>query len=170
MAKKKLQMNEPLQVWANGNEPDKKLIYAGGFWEQIIFVRDVLERLLFGRLRGPLEPTRVISTHVSKSVKLPVCYMKLAGGLTLVMRNNFYDWKISVESPIPIEGVDFDGLFDPHDVECINPVFCEGMPKDLVFECSGRNKKQFTVKLGNDYQAYTFLWLLQRAFYRNKKK
>ena len=162
-------MAQKLQEWANENEPAKNLLFRDEFWKQVIFVRDIIfGELFFPSFKGNIKPVSVISTHLSKSVKLPVYFLELPGGLTLTMRCNIYNWKISVESPIWINA-DFEGLFDPRDEKSIMACYCEGFPKDSVFGCFAKNKKNFTVELGSEYQVYTFLWLLLKALERSKK-
>ncbi len=62
-----------LTAWVRVNRPDEKLIYGKFLGDQVCFVRDTLCFLLFPTYEEwkdnqPL----VISTHYSKSVKLPI--------------------------------------------------------------------------------------------------
>lgn len=119
-------MKEPLTKWAMAHEPDEKLIYKSGMWEQVFKVRDHLypdlcrglgyeevhyhdEDTGFGECHG----LTVCGSHSSKSVALPVFLMEPPGkGLRFRMRNNFYDWKISVESDRELD-IDWVGLWEP---------------------------------------------------------
>lgn len=105
-------------------------------------------------------PVMVVSTHTSKSVKLPV-YRIDVPAVTLTMRDNFFDWKISVESKVgPVNDV-FFGLFDKD--EQIHPVYCEGFERDWVYGSFSEDQERFTVELHNDYMAWAFLFLLRQV-------
>ena len=119
-------------AWIRVNNPDEKLSYAKGLGDQVCFVRDTICEMLSStyeewRDNLPL----VISTHYSKSVKLPVFQINLEKyGIEMILRCNFYDWKISVKSDKPLD-FDFMGLFNP--TEEISYLYCEGFPKDNVY-------------------------------------
>jgi hypothetical protein len=145
-----------LQEWALSNIPADNLIYKKGYWEQIMFVRDRISYLL------PKSTIEVISTHTSKSVLLPV-YKILWNGFTFIMRDNFHDWKISIESPYSLKGkIDFLNLFDKN--KDINAVYCEGFPRELVFPPFSKNDENFTIELYDDYGVYTLFWIISQAF------
>jgi hypothetical protein len=101
----------------------------------------------------------VIGTHTSTRVKLPVYQIILPNGTKFTLRCNFYDWKVSVQSPVAVEA-DFMNLFDP--TERILSVHCEGFPKDLVFGPLAQNQYEFTLAVNNDYDLYTFFWIYSR--------
>ncbi len=119
-------------AWMRVNNPDEKLIYAKGLGNQVHFVCDVLCSLLRSTYEEWRDnPPWVISTHYSKSVKLPVYQIDLEKyGIEMVLRYNFYDWKISVKSDMPLD-FDFMGLFNP--TEEISYLYCEGFPMDKVY-------------------------------------
>lgn len=147
-------------AWIRVNKPDKNLIYAKGLEDQVRFVRDPLCHML----RSTYEewhdnPPLVISTHYSKSVKLPVFQINLEKyGIEMVLRYNFYDWKISVKSDKPLD-FDYMGLFNPK--EEIASVYCEGFPKDKVYGSYEQSHSQFTIEIGSHYDLYTFIFLLK---------
>jgi len=149
-----------LQEWANAHDPDKKLFYADGYWEQIIFVRDRVAGIFassYEEYQAIQSKTKVISAHMSKSVLLPVFRVELEDGTKFTMRYNFYDWKVSVDSPRNVE-VDFMGLFAPDGR--VSDTCCEGFPKGLIFGPYCKNKRQFTFELppGN-YHLFAFFWI-----------
>jgi len=152
-----------LQKWADAHEPAKDLIYASGYWNQIVFVRDTIAGLLAKtpeEYRTIVANMTVISEHTSKSVRLPVFSVKLADGTAFTMRYNFHNWKVSVNSPRDVE-VDFMGLFDPN--ERIHEVYCEGFPRGLVYGPHAENKRQFTIELApGNYHLFTFFWIFSR--------
>lgn len=147
-------------AWIRVNKPDKNLIYAKGLEDQVRFVRGPLCHML----RSTYEewhdnPPLVISTHYSKSVKLPVFQINLEKyGIEMVLRYNFYDWKISVKSDKPLD-FDYMGLFNPK--EEIASVYCEGFPKDKVYVSYEQSHSQFTIEIGSHYDLYTFIFLLK---------
>jgi len=151
-------MKQNLQEWANENKPSDDLIYKDGYWEQIIFVRDTLPQLLFASYKEAQkhEPV-VISTHTSKSVKLPVFQFELPSGIIITMRYNFHDWKVSVNSPTEVEA-DFMGLFNAS--EAYSSVYFEGFPSDLVYGSFDENKAQFSIELYDNHRLFTFFWIL----------
>ena len=147
-------------AWIRVNEPDENLIYAKGLGDQVCFVRDILCQLLRSTYEEWRDnPPLVISTHYSKSVKLPVFQINLEKyGIEMVLRYNFYDWKISVKSDKPLD-FDYMGLFNPK--EEIASVYCEGFPKDKVYGSYEQSHSQFTIEIGSHYDLYTFIFLLK---------
>ena len=147
-------------AWIRVNEPDENLIYAKGLGNQVCFVRDILCQLLRSTYEEWRDnPPLVISTHYSKSVKLPVFQINLEKyGIEMVLRYNFYDWKISMNSD---KSLDFDymGLFNP--TEEISYLYCEGFPRDKVYGSYEQSHSQFTIEIGSHYDLYTFIFLLK---------
>lgn len=147
----------PLQDWAIAHKPADTLIYKDGYWYQIAFVRDTLVRVFSEQEAASVT---VVSNHRSKSVCLPVFRIKLTDGTVFTMRNNFYDWKVSVSSPRDIEG-NFADLFDPN--KEIAGVYCEGFPSDSIYGSYAKDKRRFTIELHSDnYHIFTFFWLIAR--------
>ncbi len=147
-------------AWIRVNEPDENLIYAKGLGDQVCFVRDRLCQLLRSTYEEWRDnPPLVISTHYSKSVKLPVFQINLEKyGIEMVLRYNFYDWKISVKSDKPLD-FDYMGLFNP--TEEISYLYCEGFPRDKVYGSYEQSHSQFTIEIGSRYDLYTFIFLLK---------
>lgn len=147
-------------AWIRVNEPDENLIYAKGLGNQVCFVRDRLCQLLrptYEEWRD--NPPLVISTHYSKSVKLPVFQINLEKyGIEMVLRYNFYDWKISVKSDKPLD-FDYMGLFSP--TKEISYLYCEGFPRDKVYGSYEQSHSQFTIEIDSRYNLYTFIFLLK---------
>lgn len=162
-------------AWYSVNEPDEKLIYREGLGKQMVFVRDkICKNLFFEKEYSHLKPfddewhdaivesePKVISTHYSKSVKLPVMEINLPSvNVKMVLRYNFYDWNVSVESETPID-CDFKGTFK--DGKC----WCEGFPKDRIYGNYKDDHKKFTVEIHSDYELFVFMWLLRDYLYTN---
>jgi len=158
-----------LQEWAKTNEPAGTLIYREGYWDQIMFVRDKMAGVLapkFEDYQNIQTGMRVISTHTSKSVRLPVFKVELADGTVFVMRYNFHDWKVLVDSPRDVDA-DFMGLFNPS--QRISSVYCEGFPKEYVYGPYAESKRQFTIELpAGHYYLFTFFWIFARVVLGNR--
>ena len=162
-------MKEKLNEWLQKNIPSDDLIYRDGLYEQCDFVRrinnifltiatdyesieDFNERM---KIRDNYTPY-VIGAHVSKSVRLPVIEIDLSKiGIKIVIRDNFYDWCISVESEKDIN-CDFKGLITD------DKGYFEGFPEDRIYKkYSETNRKNFSFCLGDKYQVYTCMFLLK---------
>lgn len=165
-------------TWIRVNIPDDKLIYKEGCGKQIRFIRDIIYRNLFFSKEYPkaekdsfddeqekynsFQPM-VISTHRSKSVILPVMEIDLKSvGVKIILRNNFYNWNITVESEKDIE-CDFKGTFTD---ERYHYCFCEGFPKEKIHGIYKDNHKKFTCCIVSDYELFTFMWLLREYLYQ----
>jgi hypothetical protein len=156
-----------LLTWCRVNEPEDKMIYKQGYWEQIIFVRDRLPNIWYEGGKDTCDSIRyninVISTHRSKSIELPVYEIRIPRyNLVFTMRDNFYDWKISVESKQLLD-LDFMNLFDQD--EKINSIYCEGFPENRVYisyndSINNKWRKNFTVSINSDYKLYMFIALI----------
>lgn len=174
-----------LQIWANENVPGDEMHFKRGYWDQIMFVRDILGHLfdLAGkdeveefkniahilspeqkaRHRGPDKVIQVVSTHRSKSVVLPVFELKTER-FTMRLRYNFYDWKVSYDGPL-FEDV-FQQLIGQKRVPAI---YCEGFKEEWVFgpfddclrEDSGRIK--FTAEIYDRYELYALCRVIRKA-------
>lgn len=152
-------IGEELQKWAENNKPEETLLFKKEYYAQIKFVQGVIPRTLAKDYNDCIEiqkNIRVISTHRSKSVTLPVFRVELKGGTAFTMRYNFYNWKISVSSPDVVK-IDPTGIFDPN--KHINAVYCEGFPEQLVYGSYAENPLQFTIELpAGYYDIYNFFF------------
>lgn len=149
-----------VNAWMRVNKPEY-LIDEKDFVEQVIFVRDTICNLLWPNYEEWKDnPPLVISTHCSKSVKLPVYQINLEKyGIEMVLRYNFYDWKVSVKSDKPLN-VYTMGLFNP--TEKIPSNFCEGFPRKKIYGSYMQNQSQFTIQIASHYDLYTFIFLLSK--------
>jgi len=150
------QQTEPmahLQAWFNENHPKKEMIWKEGYSRQIMFVRDNFMKFF----HKTLVKMEVISTHTSKSIKLPVYRVEIEG-IEFIMRDNFHDWKVSVDSKtklkLPLE------LFSYPDKQ-IEKHYCEGFNNEWIYEPYCANEKKFTVEIYNDQMLFTFLFLIK---------
>jgi hypothetical protein len=137
---------------------------------QMVYIRD-----LFPSLFGC--GVEVISTHTSKSVKLPVYRAVTKQDFDIIMRGNFYDWKVSVKL---YKGLPFsfeqlcrelctDGIKN-----IINRSYFEGFKDEWIYskleskydeKYNGyRTNKEFSIELPyREESLFTFLFLLKNG-------
>lgn len=146
-----------LQVWFMNNKPADNMIYKEATEKQIMFIRDEFFNFFPTEMIKKIE---VVSTHTSKSIKLPVYHVVLNDGIELVMRGNFHDWKISVNAPFEIELP--EKILSNYTLkgEKINSCYCEGFSDEWIWDSYLNNKKKFTIEIGASlYDLYTFLFI-----------
>ncbi len=163
------QRGEPLLDWAGRHKPAESMSWKQGYWDQINFVLDLVPLLAKNdEERAAISNGMcVISMHISKSLILPVFRVELPDGTAFTMRYNFFNWKISVDSPRDVDA-DFMGLFDPE--ERIPDFYCEGFPRELVYGPYSMDKRQFTIELANRGQVYVFFWVFAHHVLGNRNK
>ena len=153
-------------AWMRVNKPSETLIYGKELGTQLCFVRDTLTSIFYASWEEcEKEPVMVISTHMSKSVTLPVYRLYINKyNIEIIIRCNFYNWIISINSEKPL---DFDcmELFDANNV--IPDYYCEGFPKDKCYGSYANSHTQFTIDITSKYDVYTFFFLLNN-YLKNK--
>ena len=167
-------MRVKLQEWISAQTIKDEMLWKGAFGDQVSFVRDRLSALVCGDIEREYmecccDHTHVISEHHSKSISLPV-YEIERPGLKLILRNNFYNWKLSVISDKPIEA-DFTGLFitspptEPdYTGDSLHPVYFEGFPTDLIFGYyDTSDKKKWSAEIHDDYFLMAVIFLIMRS-------
>jgi hypothetical protein len=158
-------MKQILQEWFNEQNVSDEMCWKLRFVNQIMFVRDKIG----GLVTRERDKVFVISTHTSKSIRLPVYFME-RNGLQIALRDNFHNWKMSVISDRPIMA-NFDGIFhttpplDPdYTGNPLNSVYFEGFPKDLIFGYYWESdKKKWSAEIHSDYLLYTSIFLILQA-------
>ena len=159
----------PLYTWWTENVVPDEMLWKKASSQQMHFVDD-LNGLIQNRLKvSERTQVQVISEHTSKSILLPV-YLLERGDLKIILRENFYNWKMSVICNRKIDA-NFDGLF--HTTPPIEPdyttnelanVYFEGFPKDLIFDYyEESDKKVWSAKLHNDQILWTTIYLILKA-------
>src|ERR1017187_6984741 len=108
-------MQSKLQKWISEHIAADEMLWKGAFGGQVSFLRGPLCYVAAAGLKK-LEDVEgvpdVAGEHRSKSITLPVVrYDRPDLGLSLIVRGNFHDWRLSVISERPVEA-DFTGLFD----------------------------------------------------------
>ena len=85
------------------------------------------------------------------------------------MRNNFYNWKLTVISNQEIVA-DFGCMFytepptDPkYTGDKLHPVYFEGFPDDLIRGYYSQNKKEFSAEINNDYDMWMVMHMMMRT-------
>jgi len=173
----------PLSHWVKENYTDreesmKELIYFPAGKDQVSFVLNDFASLFhqdndFFQRAAPEHacPVGVIATHRSKSVVLPVYRLERKDiGLRIYLRDNHYNWKMSVDSVGPVDG-DFTGLFqtapppDPgYGGDELNSVYFEGFPERLVFPYYGSSDgRRWSACLYGKRSLWTVLFLIMRS-------
>lgn len=143
------------------------------FWpDQLVFVRDALTPLVGTGMyySDAQQIPRVIGEHRSKSTTLPVYSLARPDlGVRFVMRNSFYDWKLSVISERPIES---DALRYLSETEPprepgydgrIHRCYFEGFPPGLIFGYYSEDHSRFSLCLASDYALWTAVFEVMRA-------
>jgi hypothetical protein len=174
-------MWKDLDEWVKENVPDDDLLYGKGLASQVNFVRNEIPSILaisYQEVEGIRKQIRVVSTHTSKSVTLPVFQFDW-DDYKFTMRNNFHDWKVSVHWVHEwqnIADIDFGNVVSEGLSEPINSVYCEGFRENAIYGSveearsdPNKWKRGFTVSIGGSYSLWTFFWLIERRV-RDKKR
>jgi hypothetical protein len=165
-------MKESLSRWLATHAVGENMIFRAVALRQFELLQK-LQRCLFAiedstsiALRFADHCTNVIGTHTSKSIKLPVVEFMLPH-VRLVMRDNFYNWTISVQSDEPMH-IDARDLFDPS-IEH-SSCDCEGFNEGDVFGSYNSNDREFTIQLRTDDALEQFCDQIRRSFNPNPKE
>jgi hypothetical protein len=150
---------DDLALWAASHEPSDNMLGKPAYWHQVMFMRNQV-RSLFFPIEENIHPVRVVGTHRSKSVELPVYSLAVPGLVEVRLRNNFYDWKISVKASHRLPDL-FMGLFDT--LTAPSAIYCQGFSADWIFGPYAQNPSQFSLEIFDDYKVYTLLYILSRT-------
>lgn len=156
-----------LLTWMRVFEPKNGMHYKKGYWDQTVFIRDEINALLYPDYDiCHANPVMVIATHISKSIIVPIYYMNIAEyGTEIIMKYNFMNWIISINSKHDITGID---NFFTED-EPVRKVCCENMRDEHIYGMYKDNNKQFTIDFkGSKYELWTMFYLMMTNL-RNKK-
>lgn len=157
---------EHMLYFARRWELDKDLIYKKAAEKQLCFVRD---RICEGLLNVPCFK---LSWHTSKSCLLPVYGFVMRNGVKVICRDNFYDWKLSIElpKPLPQDFIPDDILTwysDDDKRKDIPSCYLEGFKDEWawpMYDPKSTNQLRFTIEMGNDYDFYMLMYMLNKAF------
>lgn len=165
-----------LQEWISSQVVADEMRWKGAFGAQMMFLRDSLRPLIGAGLSYQKKQhiAHVISTHRSKSIILPVVeYRRPDLGIRFVVRENFYNWKLSVISKEAVDA-DFSGLFpttppvDPsYTGNALSSVYFEGFPAALIFDyyetAPVYARKQWSAEIWGDQPMWTTVFLIMRS-------
>lgn len=143
------EMSYPLLLqWMRSWEIPETRIYRKAAENQACFVRDKLCQDLLH------VPVFVVSTHTSKSIKLPVYRFRMQNGIIVTMRENFYGWVVSLKSPfeinLPEDIVHGDGGGNGDVTSC----YCEGFKEDWVYPYATEKVRLTTFRVDDDYSLF----------------
>lgn len=144
------------------------LIWKGSWNSQIIDIRDRIHPCFVNKYEDrKTTPVEVVATHTSKSTELPVYYIRGDNGIEAWMRGNYYNWQVSVRSPVVIPDV-FFRLFDKEDShEQLRSYLMEGFKEEWIFGPYSQNPQEFSVTLSYDPGVlFTFCFLVTEAVRR----
>ena len=143
-----------LLQWMRSWEIPETMHYLKAAEHQACFVRDELCRDLLH------VPVFVISTHHSKSIKLPVYRFRMQNGIIVTMRDNFYGWVVSLKCPwevnLPEDIVHGDA---GKDVTC-----CEGFSDDWVYPYSTERVRLTTFRVDDEYRLFALFRELNNKY------
>jgi hypothetical protein len=127
------------------NNPSSQL-RADDAQQQIKLYKNICE--ILGGYESDSVASRVISFHQSNETILPVVEITLPHGAgKIVMRDNFYDTKISFElnQPLPKDSFGRVGYCDPAQKNG----YCEGFPAKRIYGSFKKNQTKFTLETGS---------------------
>lgn len=168
-----------LRGWLEQNVVSDKMNWKGSYHKQISDIEDIVDLVLFDGYKKRLknnykinyeefksDKVQVISNHTSKSILLPVVEIKCNDlGIKFILRNNFYDWKLTVISENEIEE-NFKGLFKTSRGDSsgeLSSTFFEGFPEDLVKGYWEENKREWSASIFSTYKLWTVIFLCLRG-------
>lgn len=152
------QLPMQLHEWAHANHPSNNMLFRECLSAQLNTIFGQVVPLLF--VRGNYCEVAVIATHRSKSIDFPVMEITataFGSGLPwvrLTLRDNTFDWKVSVESAVPLNITPKD-LFDPTVAHA--SCYCEGFPASRVFDAYAQNHSRFTVEISSSKNLVAFV-------------
>lgn len=164
-----------LTEWMTISKPGETMLWRDAAHDQFMFFERLTSLIAAGL---PDEPTsardglaRVIGTHRSKSIGLPVVQWARADlGVTFTMRDNFHDLKLSVSSDRPIDNPAFPAIF--HTTPPVDPAYTgdplrscyfEGFPSALVYGYQASNHRVWSAEIHGQSRAYMVLFLCMLA-------
>lgn len=134
------------------NQIGDEMLWKNAAIKQMVFVRDELCTYFLH------VPVFVVSTHMSKSIVLPVYRFELDNGIVATMRENFYGWVVSLKSPFPITL--------PEDIAIsngdISPCYCEGFKEDWVYPYYTKDCRLTTFRVSTNYKLFTLFYMLNK--------
>ena len=156
---------EHLLYFMRKQEIPEEMIWKRAAINQECFIRDVIGNML-------KVPTFKISSHVSKSILLPVYGFTMRNGIKVYCRENFYGWKLSIELPKerpdhPFVDILPEDLISEGYKSDESDVYFEGFKTKWVhkgYRPDDRKQKKFSIGIVNNYKFYTVMYLLNHVY------
>jgi len=164
MDNEKTAMNKKILYYMRKQEIGDEMKWKKASIDQEIYMRDIIGMSL---LKVPMF---VVSWHTSKSIILPVYGFVMRNGIKVIARYNFYDWKLSIETPeqLPDDFIPEDlvsgGYGDGHEIpDC----YLEGFRSEWAYGpyLYEKTPKKFTIEVDNRYDVYVLMYMLNHAFH-----
>lgn len=164
-------MRAPLAHWIRDLAVRDEMIWKSAAGDQVVFFRDTIAPLVNVSTGMEYESATigafVISTHRSKSIDLPVVSFERPDlGARFVIRDNFYNFKLSVISERPIDCDAFQFLFktqpprEPdYTGDALSSCYFEGFPSELVFGYYGANRRKWSAEIHGQHKLWSVLFL-----------
>lgn len=148
--------------WTRGHIVEDRMHWKGAAEDQFFFYRDALAYRI---CKNPEQDCRVVSTHRSKSIVLPVVAYETKWGW-VISRHNFYNFMCTVSlhlgkgftAPVPLPINDYMA----GDKQTVNPVYCEGFDPSWVYSRYQPGCNTFTSEFANKYDLYTALYTINQ--------
>lgn len=159
---------QELKAWLDEHEPKDKMVYKNGFWHSIAFIRDRLFQFPFWDLADSSRSCtlKVIGTHRSKSIILPVCKIEYVGrGLCndvyfeMIVSYNFYQYSVTIRCNYAIpDMVKSLKLFDTRE-SCSCCLY--GFNDEDYLGPYNRNQREFSCTVHDNYKMWGVMQVIK---------
>lgn len=158
-----------IDIWAQENKPSDNRIYKEGFWSWIRFISYSFFDMFFKDYTKDIydwdkieevvnKHHEVISSHISKSILLPVLKMTYKDAV-FVFRYNFYNTEVVVFSDKDIEIESYSDIFESKKDTCF---YLEGIPKEYgVCGSYIESHKNFMFRVSTLYDFYAIMLIIK---------
>ena len=154
---------ELLLHWMRKQEIGDEMNWKKAAIHQEIFIRDTIcTNLLHTH-------SFVVSSHVSKSILLPVYAFLMQNGVKVICRENFYGWKLSVELPKkrPITDILPKDIITEGYKSDISNCYFEGFKDEWVYpgyDPDDVKQTKFSIGIYSDYDFYVAMYMLKHLY------
>lgn len=149
-------------TWVRLHDVKDEMVYKNAYSKQICFIRDTIGNMVGDRRLDYGRRVNVVGTHMSKSILLPVYQIKTLCGSKITINYNFYNYVISIEAYSDVDLTFSTRFILPINVmDNVNPSYCYGFKPEDIHGAYANNNKKFTFTLDNEYDVYTFFYLLK---------
>lgn len=154
---------ELLLHWMRNQEIDDKMLWKKAAINQEVFIRDEVCRNLLK------VHSFVVSSHMSKSILLPVYSFTMRNGIKVICRENFYGWMLTVMLPKdrPYANIIPTDLLSRGYSENTADCYFEGFRKEWVYEGyhpDDIKQRNFSFGIYSDYEFYTVMYMLSHLY------